>query len=84
MLSEATHLQYLVANKQMHTLRCALSNVCHSERSEESALVRLGPELQILREVYPEGANCRPFGSLRVAAKASGQDIRVGLRFRRS
>ena len=26
-----------------------LSKVCHSERSEESALVRVGPELQILR-----------------------------------
>jgi hypothetical protein len=29
--------------------RSALSNVCHSVRSEESALVYLGPELQILR-----------------------------------
>jgi hypothetical protein len=29
--------------------RGALSKVCHSERSEESALVRPGPELQILR-----------------------------------
>jgi hypothetical protein len=29
--------------------RIALSKVCHSERSEESAFVRLGSELQILR-----------------------------------
>ena len=29
--------------------RYALAKVRHSERSEESALVRLGPELQILR-----------------------------------
>ena len=33
--------------------RYALSKVCHSERSEESALFPYGLELGILREVYP-------------------------------
>ena len=38
----------------MQALRFALSKVCPSERSEESAWVRLGPELQILRFVQDD------------------------------
>jgi len=34
--------------------RYALAKVRHSERSEESALVRLGPELQILRSAQDD------------------------------
>ena len=39
----------LTSSAHSEILRFTLSKVCHSERSEESALVRLGPELQILR-----------------------------------
>jgi hypothetical protein len=48
------------------TVTAALSKVCHSERSEESALVRLGPELQILRfaqddnDFHPRGWSAGP------------------------
>jgi hypothetical protein len=34
--------------------RFALSKACHSERSEESASVRLGPALQILRSAQDD------------------------------
>ena len=43
--------------------------VCHSERSEESAFVIFGSELQILREVYPERTNCRFFAPLRMTSE---------------
>ena len=36
-------------SNQSETARSALSKVCHSERSEESALPRVETELQILR-----------------------------------
>ena len=45
----AKHPQHLLENEQMPALRCALSKACHFERSEESALARVGPELHILR-----------------------------------
>ena len=48
------------------TVAAALSKVCHSDRSEESALIRLGPEPQILRftqddnELHLHGRKARP------------------------
>ena len=39
-------------------LRFGFSKVCHSERSEESALVRFGPERQILRFAQDDSAFC--------------------------
>ena len=66
--------------------RFVLLKVCHSEPVRfaqgklrgDSALIRLRPELQIVREVYPERSNCRPFASLRVTAKGSRSFISLG------
>ena len=55
--------------QQSEIPRSTLSKVCHSERSEESALVRLGRERQILRAVYPERINCGFFAALRMTCE---------------